>query len=68
MMARKAIITRADVEALCERLEAGAQSRLMNDRPELQSDLRLAARVLRYGIKIGFPVSAIPEEDDGRRG
>jgi hypothetical protein len=40
-------LTRAEIEALAARLQARAESRLMHGTPELASDLRAAAAVIR---------------------
>ena len=52
-------ITRDEISHLIDRLVARAESRLMNSTPELRSDLRIAAIVLRAALSIGFPVRPI---------
>ncbi len=52
-------ITRDEIGHIVDRLRARAESRLMNNTPELQSDLRVAAIVLRAALSIGFPVRPI---------
>lgn len=58
-MSGPATISRCEIAALAERLLARAQTRLMNNTPELRDDLRLAALVLQYALAIGFPVLPI---------
>jgi len=57
-------INRAEVESLCDRPEARAATRLMATTPELHSDIRVAAIVLRRAVAIGFPVRPIEVEND----
>ncbi len=52
-------ITRDEISHLVDRLYARSESRLMGGTPELQSDLRVAAIVLRAALAIGFPVRPI---------
>jgi hypothetical protein len=56
-------ISRGEISRLCDRLEARARSRLMAGTPELRSDLRVAAIVLRRALAIGFPVRPIEVDE-----
>ena len=58
-------ITRVEIAALAERLQARAESRLMNGTPELQRDLRVAAIVLLAALSISFPVRPIEIANNG---
>ena len=55
--------SRNEIGALAERLEARGTSRLLKDRPELQSDLRIAAFILRSALDVGFPVDPLEYDD-----
>lgn len=55
--------SRNEIGALAERLEARGTSRLLKDRPELQSDLRIAAFILRSALDAGFPNDPIEIDD-----
>ncbi len=59
MATAKTTINRDEIGHLADRLDARAASRLMNSTPELQSDLRVAAIVLRAALAIGFPIQPI---------
>ena len=64
----KHTFSRDDIEQLCKRLESRGTSRLLQDQPELQTDLRVAAYILRRALDIGFPVRPIEFDDiDGHR-
>ena len=58
-MVKPTQITRDEISQLVDRLRARSESRLMNGTPELRSDLRVAAIVLRAALAIGFPVRPI---------
>jgi len=64
MATRPTSINREEISALADRLHARSESRLMTGTPELQSDLRVAALVLRAAVRIGFPVGPIAIDDD----
>jgi hypothetical protein len=49
--------TRFDIGALAERLEARGTSRMLRDRPELCSDMKSAAALLRFMLNAGMPVT-----------
>jgi hypothetical protein len=51
--------TRRGVGELCERLEARGTSQMLRDQPELCSDLRSAAALLRFMLDQGMPVTSI---------
>ena len=59
----KLIISRNDVESLSRRLEDRSWSRLMNDLPELQRDIRTAARLLTYMYQHGMSVNPLTFEN-----
>lgn len=42
-----------EIEALADRLMARGEARMLRDMPELQADLKLAARLLRYYVQTG---------------
>jgi len=44
-------IKRAEIESLAARLNARGESVVLSDQPEMQKDLRLAARVIRAYVK-----------------
>ena len=53
-------ISRADIERLCERLQARGTSRMLRHQPELQADMRLAAYILQCAVTLaGFPVTPL---------
>jgi hypothetical protein len=52
-------VTRADIEALCDRLDARSTSRLWDASPEHKRDLRIAVAVMRHALSIGFPIRSI---------
>jgi hypothetical protein len=60
----KQVFSRNDVESLSRRLDDRSYSRLMADMPELQRDMRSAARLLRFMVETGLPVNPI-ELDNG---
>jgi hypothetical protein len=60
--------TRDAIGSLAERLEARSTSALFQDRPELQSDLRAAAAVIRFALAHGVPVSPIEIDTGGNGG
>jgi hypothetical protein len=60
----KAIFSRNDVESLSKRLEDRSYSVLMRDMPELQRDMRSAAKLLQFMVDKGIPPTPI-ELDNG---
>jgi hypothetical protein len=54
---------RTEIGSLAERLEVRGTSRLLKDRPELQSDLRVAAALLRFMLEKGMPPTPIEIEN-----
>jgi len=59
------VMGREEISHLADRLNNRAASRLMDASPELRSDLRIAAVVLRAATAIGFPISALSIGADG---
>jgi hypothetical protein len=53
----KLIYTRSDIEGLCDRLETRAGSVMLADMPKLCADMRAAAKLLRFMLGKGVPVS-----------
>jgi len=60
----RTLVSRGDIESLCDRLEEWDRSDLLDEMPELLKDLRIAVEVLRRALMIGFPVRPI-EIDNG---
>ena len=48
-----------DIADLCKRMEDRATSKLLDDMPSTQKDMRAAALIMRYALSIGFPVQPI---------
>ena len=48
--------SRNDIADLAKRMEDRAQSKLLDDMPSVQKDMRAAAFIMRYALSIGFPV------------
>jgi hypothetical protein len=49
-----------EISALADRLLARAESMLLRDQPDMQADMRLAARLLAYLLQTGliyFPIT-----------
>ena len=53
---------RHEVDALCERLEARGQSRMLRSQPELCRDLIAAGAILRFALGQGMPISGVEGE------
>jgi hypothetical protein len=51
--------SRQDIADLAKRMEDRAQSKLLDDMPSVQKDMRAAAFIMRYALSIGFPVQPI---------
>ena len=51
--------SRNDIADLCKRMEDRATSKLLDDMPSTQKDMRAAALIMRYALSIGFPVQPI---------
>jgi hypothetical protein len=62
----KMMFSRNDIESLARRMEDRSWSRLMNDLPELQRDIRSAARLLHYFIQQGMPPTPVAIDNNGR--
>jgi len=60
----KIAYSRNDIVDLCERLEGRATSKLLDDMPSMQKDLRAAVVIMRYALSIGFPVLPIEVENN----
>jgi len=58
------VITENEIDALSDRLLASADSVLLRDRPEMQADMRMAARILRRFLQDGT-VFGYVKVDDG---
>jgi len=56
--------TRSDVEVLAQRLSDRASSVMLFDMPMLARDLRSAARVLRWMLANGMPVTSLTVDND----
>jgi hypothetical protein len=56
--------TRADIEVLAQRLNDRAASVLLFDMPMLCRDLKSAARVLRWMLANGMPVTSLTLDND----
>jgi hypothetical protein len=61
----KLIYSRNDIEVLCDRLETRASSIMLADMPLLCADMRSAARLLRFMLGKGVPVSVAEIENNG---
>jgi hypothetical protein len=47
MPANPTVLTVAEVQTLADRLTSRGTSRLLSDQPEMQSDMKIGARVIR---------------------
>jgi hypothetical protein len=59
----KHVLSRNDIQALAGRLLSRGMSPLMDDMPETQRDIRLAALVLQYVASLGVPPTPITVEN-----
>jgi hypothetical protein len=59
----KLLYHRTDIEGLTDRLETRAQSVMLADMPRLQSDMRVAAKLLRWMIGQGMPATSVEIEN-----
>jgi hypothetical protein len=63
----KIAYSRQDIADLCDRLENRASSRLLDDMPSVQKDIRAAVLIMRIALSTGLPVQSI-EIDTGNGG
>jgi hypothetical protein len=61
----KMVYTRPDIERLIDNLEARSQSIMLSDMLPLQSQMRSAARLLKWMLEKGMPVSTAEIETNG---
>jgi hypothetical protein len=62
-----ASLTAEEMSALANRFEARAESVLLRDQPQMQSDMRLAARLI-YELAANVPTTAsVPTTEDSLR-
>jgi hypothetical protein len=59
------VYTRGDIERLIEALEARSSSIMLADMPLLQSQMRQAARLPKWMLQKGVPVSVVEIENNG---
>ena len=64
----KLVYTRSDIEGLIDRLETRAGSVMLSDMPRLQADMRASARLLRFMIDQGIPVTSCEIEMPSNNG
>jgi len=61
----KRMFSRNDIDSLAQRLEDRSWSRMFNDMPELQRDMRSASKLLRFMIEKGMPITPIEIDNGG---
>jgi hypothetical protein len=61
----KLTYSRVDIEMLADRLEQRASSILLYDMPKLAADMKACAKLLRFMLEKGLPVSVVEIEING---
>jgi hypothetical protein len=59
----KMVYTRSDIQSLAERMLDRSGSSLIDDMPDLQRDIRSAAKILRVVLSVGMPPSFVEIEN-----